>query len=112
MLTTPPEAIVPHMKWLDGSLPVRVDGSTTVVGLPGGATLAMNMLDSPKVKPVIESAWGGFAPPGIKLRFEASGPSVKPPPSGPRKDVYSDPAVRKVMDAVDGGIIHVEQDRP
>lgn len=112
MLTSPPEAIVPHMKWLDGSLPVRVDGSTTVVGLPGGATLAINMLDSPKVKPVIESAWGGFAPPGIKLRFEASGPSVKPPPSGPRKDVYSDPAVRKVMDAVDGGIIHVEQDRP
>jgi hypothetical protein len=61
---------------------------------------------------LVESAWGGFAPPGIKLKFEATGPASKPAPTGPRKDVYSDPSVRKVMDAVDGGIIHVEQDRP
>lgn len=112
MLGKPPESLGPHLKWLEGSLPARVEGFTTVIALPGGAKLAVNMLESPQVKPLVESAWGGFAPPGIKLKFEATGPASKPAPTGPRKDVYSDPSVRKVMDAVDGGIIHVEQDRP
>ena len=112
MLANMPQSLAPHAKWLEGSLPCRTEGSLTIVGLPGGPSIAANMLESPKVKPVIEAAFSALTPCSIKLRFEVTGPAPTAIPTGPKKDVYADPAVRRVMDAFDGGIIHVEQNRP
>jgi hypothetical protein len=45
-----------------------------------------------------------------RLRFEF-GSKAPPAAAARKKDVHSDPMVRKVVDALGGGIIHVDKGR-
>jgi len=97
---------------LEGAEPAAAQGGSIVVSLPAARAFLQKSLDSPAYRDVVEDVLGGLIGIRPRVRYEFSGPSAPAVrPDERKKDVHQDPAVRKVVDALDGGVIHVEQDR-
>ncbi|HYC78238.1 MAG TPA: hypothetical protein VEI02_11485, partial [Planctomycetota bacterium] len=96
---------------VDGGAPTAAGAGEIVVELPPGRQFQKRTLEQPETRAAVEKLLAEEAGGPVRVQYrvaEASGDFAR---RAPKKDVYSDPGVRKVLDAFDGGVIHVQGDK-
>ena len=91
----------------------RCRADPSCVSLPAARAFLQKSLESPAYRDVVEDVLSEASSASVRGCATSSRgrPRRSPRPDEQKKDVHPDPAVRKVVDALDGGVIHVEQDR-
>jgi DNA polymerase-3 subunit gamma/tau len=95
---------------LEGAEPSSVQSGTIMIRLPAARAFLQKSLEAAPQKDAIEAVLEGALGARPRVRFEFSGGAAAAPPEK-KKDVHADPAVRKVVDALGGGVIHVDKGR-
>jgi DNA polymerase-3 subunit gamma/tau len=95
---------------LEGAEPAPGQGGGLVVSLPAGRGFLQKSLEAPAQRDVVEGVLTEVLGVRPRVRYEFAGPAPAAQPAR-KKDVHLDPTVRKVVDALGGGVIHVDQGR-
>jgi DNA polymerase-3 subunit gamma/tau len=96
---------------VDGGAVTGVLPGEVVVELPAGRAFQKRTLETPETRLVVERLMADALGPGVRLRYELGVGESQAAARAPKKDVYSDPGVRKVLDAFDGGVVHVQGEK-
>lgn len=95
---------------LEGAEPTRAQAGSLVLSLPRARGFLQKSLEAPAQRDLVEGVLSDVIGVRPKVTFEFSG-AAEAAAREKKKDVHSDPAVRKVVDALGGGVIHVDQGR-
>jgi hypothetical protein len=95
---------------LEGAEPARTQKDVLTLSLPAQRVFLQKSLEAAAQREVVESVLAEVlgARPRVRFEFGQKAPEAQGPK---KKDVHADPAVRKVVEALGGGVIHVEQGR-
>jgi DNA polymerase III subunit gamma/tau len=97
---------------LEGMEPGSIQGGTLAVVFPSTRKYLQKSIEAQRE--MLETILGEVLGARPRIRFEFTGAAAGAPaaPKGDdKKNVHMDPAVRKVVDALGGGVIHVDQNR-
>ncbi len=96
---------------VDGGAVLGVEGAEIRIELPAGRTFQKRTLETAETRAVVEKLLREASGFPWRVRYELGAAGAGPSDRAPKRDIYSDPGVRKVLDAFDGGVIHVQGDQ-
>ena len=96
---------------VDGGSVLGVDGAEIRIELPAGRTFQKRTLETAETRGLVEKLLRESSGFPWRVRYELGAAGAGPSDRAPKRDIYSDPGVRKVLDAFDGGVIHVQGDQ-
>ena len=98
--------------YLEGSAPHALEGSDLRILLPAGQTFARDKLEG-GLDRVAAEALNEHLDSALRVSFLVAGESEGAPAQSPKRKVYEDRDVRKILDTFEGSVMSVEnEDQP